>query len=99
MSSVLSIAQSGMSAAALGLRASAHNIANLGTEGFRRQLVVQQAQADGGVSAQLRPAPEGGNALEQDLVQQKMLTYAFKANAMSIKAEDERLGTLLDLHA
>ena len=40
MVSALSIATSGMNAAQLGLQASAHNIANLSTDGFRREQVV-----------------------------------------------------------
>lgn len=99
MNSVVSIAHSGMNAATLGLKASAHNIANLSTEGFRRQQVTLQAQAQGGVAAELRPAASAGSALEEDIVQQMVMSYAFKANVLSIKAEDERLGTLLDLRA
>ena len=47
MASALSIATSGMNAAQLSLQASAHNIANLGTEGFRREEVVQTEAANG----------------------------------------------------
>ena len=50
MTSTSAIALSGMTAAQTSLQASAHNIANLGAAGFRRQRVDQTAAADGGVS-------------------------------------------------
>ena len=49
MSSALSIASSGMNAAQVNLSASAHNIANLSTEPFRREQVMQATAANGGV--------------------------------------------------
>ena len=44
MASISSIALSGMNAAQTQLQASAHNVANLSTEGFKRQEVVQTEQ-------------------------------------------------------
>lgn len=99
MSSISSIAQSGLNVASLGLQVAAHNVANVGTEGFTRQEVVRSTQASGGVGAAVRQAPQPGADLEQDLVSQLQLSYEFKANVLSLKAEDERLGTLLDLQA
>jgi len=52
MNSISSIALSGLNAAQTSLNASAHNVANLATEGFKRQETVQTAQSGGGVTTQ-----------------------------------------------
>ena len=89
-----------MNAALLGMGASAHNIANQQTPGFRRQQVALQSQAEGGVAATLVQAPQAeGDSLAEDLVQQKMASYSFKANVLSLRTGYEVLGTLLDMHA
>jgi len=95
----LSIAQSGMQAAQLRLNASANNVANAQTEGFRRDQVQQQAQAGGGVTARIDKVPQPGTDLAQDLVEQKSATYAFKANVQMIRSADDMMGRLLDMRA
>ena len=99
MNALSSIALSGLNTASLGLRVSAHNVANASTEGFTRQELVRKPQGEGGVGAEVRKAPQTGSDLERDIVEQLKLSYEFKANILSLKAEDERLGTLLDLSA
>jgi flagellar hook protein FlgE len=99
MSSIPSIALSGLNAASLGLSTSAHNIANLQTTGFRRQITQQQEQAGGGVSVTLSRAAEPGDALAEDIVQQMSASYSFKANLLTLKTHDSMLGSLLDLKA
>ncbi len=99
MNSIASIALSGMNAASLSLNSAAHNIANLQTPGFRRQLTVQQAQPEGGVSVTLGRAAEAGDALAEDIVGQKVASYAFKANLLTLQTQDRMLGSLLDLKA
>jgi flagellar hook protein FlgE len=96
MSSVASTALSGMQTAMLRLGASAHNIANLQTPGFRRQEVLQQAGADGGVVASVVPAALPGEALAADVVGQMTAVYLFKASLMTLQTEQRMLGTLLD---
>jgi flagellar hook protein FlgE len=100
MSSISSIAQSGLQAAQMRLDASAHNNSNLNTPGFRR-LRAEQAEAAGpaGVNATLQRAPEAGTALEQDVVDRMSATYAFKANLQMLQTEDRMLGALLDVRA
>ena len=99
MSSLFSIAPSGLRAAQLRLDTSAHNVANLNTAGFHRQSVVQQAVANqGGVRASVQQAPSEGAALEHDMVDQIAASYAFKANAVVLRTADKTLGTLLDTH-
>jgi flagellar hook-associated protein FlgK len=100
MASVLSIGSSGMQAAQLRLDASAHNVANLSTPGFRRQ-VVEQTEAPGsaGVQASVQRAGQEGAALESDVVEQMSATYAFKASLQVIKTNDRMMGALLDTRA
>ncbi|WCM93108.1 flagellar basal body protein [Acidovorax sp. NCPPB 2350] len=100
MASVSSIASSGLRAAQLQLDTSAHNVANLNTEGFRRQTVAQETQPDqGGVSSRVGRAAQEGSSLEEDAVGQMSATYSFAANLQMVKTEDRMLGSLLDTKA
>ncbi|HPU20666.1 MAG TPA: flagellar basal body protein [Alicycliphilus sp.] len=97
MSSLLSIASSGLQAAQLRLNASAHNVANLNTPGFKGQTVQQQAvPPTGGVQARTAQAARPGVALEAEAVEQITASYAFKANALVLRTADDMAGTLLD---
>ncbi len=93
---ISNIALSGMNVAQTQLNASAHNIANLGTEGFRRKEVVQSAQAGGGVTASITRAPSEGAALEADVVAQLQAKNAFLANLAVFKTSNKLAGALLD---
>ena len=99
MSSIASIALSGLNAASSQLATAAHNIANVHTPGSRRQLMQQAAQPDGGVVVSISQAAETGEALAEDIATQMSATYAFKANVLTLKAQDRMLGSLLDLKA
>jgi flagellar hook protein FlgE len=99
MSPIASIALSGMNAASTQLATAAHNIANAQTPGFRRQLVQQTAQPEGGVVVSIGRAAEAGDALAEDVVAQMSVTYAFKANVLTLKTQDRMLGSLLDVTA
>lgn len=101
MASLSSIGNSGLQAAQLRLDASAHNVAHMNTPGYRRQVVEQQAVADGaGVRATVaREASEKGAALEQEAVEQMSATYAFKASLQVLKTQGQMMGTLLDVKA
>lgn len=101
MASLSSIGSSGLQAAQLRLDASANNVANMNTPGYRREAVAQQAVADNaGVRATVqRQQTAEGVALEQEAVEQMSATYAFKANLQTIKTQDEMLGALLDVRA
>ncbi len=70
MASISNIALSGMRAAQTQLGVSAHNVANVATEGFKRQTVVQTEQPDGGVSAAVTRSSVEGPSLEADVVSQ-----------------------------
>ncbi|WP_372528100.1 flagellar basal body rod protein FlgC [Piscinibacter sp.] len=99
MNSISSIAQSGMSAAMVRMDVAANNIANLQTAGYRRQTVLQQEQAQGGVDATVGRAALPGENLAEDIVQQLAASYAFKANLRTIQTHDVMMGALLDLRA
>jgi flagellar hook-associated protein FlgK len=96
MSSAASIALSGMNAAQAALGTSAHNIANLGTEGFKRQQVSLSTQPDGGVSSDFTQAAQAGNQIETDVVNQLQAKNAFLANLAVFKAQSQMAGALLD---
>ena len=96
MTSISSVALSGMNAAQSTLNASAHNIANLNTAGFRRQEVVQTPETNGGVSTTVTTARTPGPALETDVVTQLQAKNAFLANLAVFKTSDKMAGALLD---
>lgn len=99
MNSLPSIALSGLDAAMLRLSASANNIANSQTPGYRREFVMQASQDNGGVATRVGRANEAGSDLLQDIVDQTASTYSFKANLRVIQAYDEMMGSLLDVRA
>ena len=99
MASITSISLSGMNAAQTQLNASAHNIANLNTEGFSRQEVALKEKPDGGVSASVGTASQPGASLETDVVSQLQAKNAFLANLAVFKTQDKIAGTLLSLKA
>jgi flagellar hook-associated protein FlgK len=99
MKSASVIAQSGMHAAQQRQGASAHNIANVQTDNFRRQEVVQQSVAEGGVKTSTRKLDVTGEALTRDLVEQKSASYAFLSNLKVIQTEKQMMGRLLDERA
>lgn len=99
MNALSTIAVSGMGAATASLGTAAHNIANLNTEGFRRQAVRQTAVEGGGVTSQVVPAATSGHALERDMVDMLAAKHAFLANLAVFRASDTMAGSLLDLRA
>jgi flagellar hook protein FlgE len=99
MNSIASIALSGMNAASWRLNSAAHNIANLQTPGFRRQQTAQTALPEGGVSVSIERAAVPGDALVEDIVGQKLASYSFQANLLTLKTHDAMLGSLLDVKA
>lgn len=99
MASITSIALSGMNAAQTQLQASAHNIANMNTAGFKRQEVTQTAQTQGGVNASVGTAEVPGSAVLTDVVTQLQAKHAFIANLAVFKTQDKLAGALLDKSA
>lgn len=99
MASISSIALSGMNAAQTTLNSTAHNIANMNTSGFRRQEVIQNTQASGGVSTALTTSSADGASIETDVVTQLQSKNAFLANLAVFKTSDKMAGALLDITA
>jgi len=109
MSSATSIAASGLATATLGVAASASNIANALTPGYRPVRVDQAAQPDGGVSGQVtRPGDPlaevradrallGGQGvdLEQEVVAQGRAARLAEANLKSLQTSSDLEGELL----
>ena len=91
-----SVALSGMAAAQQRLQAHAHNLANGGTEGFRRSMVAQTEAATGGTTATWQRAAAAGPDLAADMVGQLSASHAFMANLAVFKAGDTMAGALLD---
>lgn len=96
MTALPSIALSGMAAAQASLGARAHNLANLGTDNFRRSTTLQTALADGGVVSQPARMQNPGHALEADLVGQLQDQHSFLASLSVFRTYDEMTGALLD---
>lgn len=96
MTSLPWIALSGLAAAQASMGAHAHNLANLGTDGFRRSATVQAALPGGGVQWQPARAGLEGHALEADLVGQWQDRNAFLANLAVFRTHDAMTGALLD---
>jgi flagellar hook-associated protein FlgK len=96
MSNTLAIGASGLRAAQATLDTAAHNIANLGTPGFRRQAVAATPLPSGGVTTSLTQVTQAGDDLNADVVAQLQARGAFVANLQVFKAADRMLGTLLD---
>ena len=95
--SISAISLSGMNAAQSALSVSAHNIANLGTAGFRRQEVRQTAVESGGVSTDVRAAAEPGEAMAADMVGLLQAKNSFLANLAVFRRGDAMTGALLDV--
>jgi flagellar hook protein FlgE len=99
MLSLASIAQSGLQAAQTRLGASAHNVANGQTEGFKRVQAQAAAQPQGGVQVTLSRAATEGADLNQDVVDQLSAKQSFAANLAVLKTADRVMGSLLDTQA
>jgi hypothetical protein len=97
MIGTFSIALSGINAARMRMDVAAHNIANLPTEGFRRQAVETASQPGGGVAASVVDAGPGD--LIDDLLQLKVASYALRANLLSLQHAGRFLGALVDAKA
>ena len=99
MSPISAIANSGMTAAQTRFQVSAHNVANLQTEDFRRQQVNQTTQKEGGVNTTVSRVDPTGPALEADMVAELQAKNEFLANLSVFKTTQKMQGALLDVKA
>ena len=96
MPSTTAIALSGMNAAQTNLQASAHNIANIDTAGFRRQRVDRSAVAGGGVATSVAQDSASGDPEVADVVGLLQAKNGFLANLAVFRTADRMTGALLD---
>jgi flagellar hook-associated protein FlgK len=96
MSSINTIALSGMNAAQTALDASASNVANANTPGYKRLEVVNSPQSGGGVTATVRVSNQESASQEADAVSQLQAKNAFIANLAVFKTSNKLAGALLD---
>ena len=110
----LSSAISGMQAAYTKINASAHNTANISTDGFKKQRVLLSEARNGGVTTSIEtvddPGPsylsQSGAVVEasnvdllEEVVDQITAKHAFKANAAVYKTSYEMQDSILDILA
>ena len=106
MSSVLSIAASGMAAAQKRLEISARNVANVSARPSDEEAAFAALRTDqveisgGGTAAVVSRAPQGGQVdLAGEAVQQMVVRYTFAANAKVARIAGEMQKALLDVKA
>ena len=111
----LSISASGLHASIVNLRASAHNIANIDTNGFKSQTVVNKSLSTGGVFSTVRQTDTPGNPLfdpvtggtvegsnvntVNEMVNLIISGAHARSNANAIRAADDILGFIVNLLA
>jgi flagellar basal body rod protein FlgG len=95
------------------LQATAHNIANMNTEGFKKSRVILQEGHPGGVTASIQKIDTPGSPLVspensaisessnvdlgEEMINLMTSKHAFQADLKIINAEEERIGSLLDV--
>ncbi len=114
MNSTSSISQSGMLAASEMLRASANNIANINTDGFKKDIARPEEIANGGVKtlssksslsstvfrADIGDTVETSNVrMEEEMVNQITAKHQFSANLSALKTNFEAEREVLDIIA
>lgn len=94
----LGIALSGMQSAGARVAVSAHNVANMSTDGFRPQRAVQTSRSGGGSSVRVeRSATPERVSLEREVVGQITASAQYTASARVFEVEAEMRGSLVDL--
>ena len=94
-----SAAISGLRAAGVRLGTSAHNVANLLTEDFRSERVIQSDEPTRGVSARVERAPVPAEVdLASEFVDQDLAALQGRASLRVLDVQLDLLGSLLDLH-
>ncbi len=112
MISAMNSALSGISAGLKRQDVSAHNIANLSTEGFEKNTVIQSEGSTGGVVVHIEksntpgpefPSPDGRSVkgsnvnLAEELVNQSLAALTFSASLAALKATQQSEESLIDL--
>jgi flagellar hook-associated protein FlgK len=96
----MGIGLSGMQSAQTRVAVSAHNVANLLTEDFRPQRVLQTSVAGGGSQTAIETSPTlEPVSLDQEMIDQIVSKAQFKASARVVDVGLEMRGSLLDILA
>lgn len=102
----VSASSSGIQAATQSMAASANNLANLNTDGYRAQSVAQAAQPQGGVRdtvtlrSPAQPVPGGSNVdPATEAVNLDTQGASYQANLQAANAQQQMLVSALDLQA
>ena len=95
----VSASLSGLNAAQFRLDVAANNIANISSQNFTRQDVIQSNSANGGVNVSVRSSTMTDNSLEADMVDQLQSVYLYKANLSVLKKNIDLMGFLIDTKA
>lgn len=81
-----------------GFQARAHNVANLGVEGYRGVEPVFLEGPGGATIVELREGGgDGGIDMASEAVGMGEIKTAYRVNAAAVKSADEMLGTLIDI--
>ena len=86
------------------MNANAHNVANVNTDRFVPTDVKMSNESNDSVTANLRMATDNGSQISQtdlakEIPDQIIVSNATSVNVTAIKAQDEMLGSLLDIKA
>lgn len=96
----MSTALTGIGAAQERLRASAQNVANLSTPGYRREAVsLATLPNEAGVKVSRTQEAQAGVSAERELVEQRSATYSYVANLRVLQTQINTTGALLDIQA
>ena len=100
----INISVSGMQTAARRQAITANNVANVQTEGYQAQQAISGETASGGVdivevqTSEFPAVPGSSNVdLTTEVTNQILDTNTYEANAKMVKAQNDTLGTLLDI--
>lgn len=100
MSDGFSANVSALGALGTSLDVSAHNIANVSTEGYTPYRATLSENAAGGVHAEVsRLSGSQGVDLATEMVGMMRTSTAYSANAVMIRAQEETTGAVLNLIA
>ena len=97
INSAINNAVSGLNAASTRISASADNIANQFTPGFKPEKVTQTPQANGGVQANVSNASQTGVDTASELVNTSVASYDYQANLKTIKVAQDTTQSLLNI--
>lgn len=90
---------SGIRAAATHLSVSAHNIANVNTDGFKAYRAVSREQPIGQGVRVFVEGTEHATDLAEEMVEQVLALRYAQANRRVFRAQNEALGRLVDMWA